>query len=41
MNEAIEAAEKGYRAVRSMSVEQREKIITAIRTLSGRSPDYG
>lgn len=33
MNEAIEAAEKGYRAVRSMSVEQREKIITAIRTL--------
>ena len=31
MNEAIKAAEAGYRAVRSMSVEQREKIITEIR----------
>ena len=31
MNEAIKAAEAGYRAVRAMSVEQREKIITEIR----------
>ena len=34
MNEAIDAAEKGYRAVRSMTVEQREKIITEIRKLT-------
>ena len=34
MNEAIEAAEKGYRAVRAMTVEQREKIITEIRRLT-------
>ena len=34
MNEAIDAAEEGYRAVRSMSVEQREKIITEIRRLT-------
>ena len=34
MNEAIEAAERGYRAVRAMSVEQREKIITEIRRLT-------
>ncbi|MBR2353695.1 MAG: aldehyde dehydrogenase EutE [Clostridia bacterium] len=34
MNEAIEMAEKGYRAVRAMSVEQREKIITEIRRLT-------
>ncbi len=34
MNEAIDAAERGYRAVRSMSVEQREKIITEIRRLT-------
>lgn len=31
MNEAIKAAEAGYRAVRSMSVEERERIITEIR----------
>lgn len=34
MNEAIEAAGEGYRAVRTMSVENREKIITAIRELT-------
>ena len=34
MNEAIEAADRGYRAVRSMTVEQREKIITEIRRLT-------
>lgn len=34
MNEAIDAAEKGYRAVRSMTVEQREKIIAEIRRLT-------
>lgn len=34
MNEAIDAAEKGYRAVRSMTVAQREKIITEIRRLT-------
>ena len=34
MNEAIEVAEQGYRAVRAMSVEQREKIITEIRRLT-------
>ncbi len=33
MNEAIDAAEKGYRAVRDMTVEQREKIISEIRRL--------
>ncbi|MDO4743162.1 MAG: aldehyde dehydrogenase EutE [bacterium] len=31
MNEAISAADKGYKAIRSMSVAQREKIITQIR----------
>ncbi len=31
MNEAIKAAEAGYRAIRAMSVEEREKIITEIR----------
>lgn len=31
MNDAIKAAEAGYRAIRSMSVEEREKIITEIR----------
>ena len=31
MNDAIKAAEGAYRAVRAMSVEQREKIITEIR----------
>ncbi len=34
MNEAIEAAERGYKAVRAMTVEQREKIITEIRRLT-------
>ena len=34
MNKAIEAAEKGYFAVRSMTVEQREKIISEIRKLT-------
>ena len=34
MNEAIDAAERGYRAVRAMTVEQREKIITEIRRLT-------
>ena len=34
MNDAIEAAERGYRAVRAMTVEQREKIITEIRRLT-------
>ena len=34
MNEAIDAAEKGYRAVRAMTVEQREKIIAEIRKLT-------
>lgn len=34
MNEAIAAAKEGYKAVRAMSVEQREKIITVIRELT-------
>ena len=34
MNDAIKAAEAGYRAVRAMSVEQRERIITEIRRLT-------
>ena len=34
MNDAIAAAEIGYRAVRAMSVEQREAIITEIRRLT-------
>ncbi|MCQ2436514.1 MAG: aldehyde dehydrogenase EutE [Clostridia bacterium] len=34
MNEAIEAANRGYKAIRSMSVEEREKIITEIRKLT-------
>ncbi|MBQ9111998.1 MAG: aldehyde dehydrogenase EutE [Clostridia bacterium] len=34
MNEAIDAAERGYRAVRAMTVEQRERIITEIRRLT-------
>lgn len=34
MNDAIRAAETGYRAVRAMSVEQREKIIAEIRRLT-------
>ena len=34
MNDAIKAAEQGYKAVRAMSVEQREAIITEIRRLT-------
>ena len=34
MEEAIEAASAGYRAVRAMSVAQRERVITAIRELT-------
>ena len=34
MEEAIEQANAGYRAVRAMSVAQREKVITAIRELT-------
>ncbi len=34
MNDAIAAAQEGYKAVRGMTVEQREKIITAIRELT-------
>ena len=34
MNEAIAAADEGYRAVRAMSVEEREKIIAEIRRLT-------
>ena len=33
MEEAIEAAEGGYHAVRAMSVAEREKLITKIRDL--------
>ena len=34
MNEAIAQTQKGYLAVRAMTVEQREKIITEIRKLT-------
>ena len=34
MNKAIEAANEGYKAVRAMQVEEREKIITEIRRLT-------
>ena len=34
MNDAIAAANEGYKCVRAMSVEKREKIITAIRELT-------
>ena len=34
MEEAIDAANEGYRAVRAMSVAQREKVITKIRELT-------
>ena len=34
MNKAIEAANEGYKKVRAMSVEEREKIITEIRKLA-------
>ena len=33
MNDAIDAATAGYKAIRAMSVEQREKVITRIREL--------
>ena len=33
MNDAIDAATSGYKAVRAMSIEEREKIITEIRKL--------
>ena len=33
MNDAIDAATAGYKAIRAMSVEEREKVITAIREL--------
>ncbi len=33
MNDAIDAATAGYKAVRAMSLEEREKVISAIRTL--------
>ncbi len=39
MNDAIEAANAGYRAIRSMRVEQREKLITAIRDLTHKEAD--
>ena len=34
MNKAIEAANEGYKKVRAMTVEEREKIITEIRKLT-------
>ncbi len=34
MNDAIEAATVGYKAVRAMSLEEREKVISAIRELT-------
>lgn len=34
MNDAIAAANEGYKAVRAMSVEQREKLITVIREMT-------
>ena len=33
MNDAIEAATAGYKAIRAMSLEEREKVITAVREL--------
>ena len=33
MNDAIDAATAGYKAIRAMSLEEREKVITAIREL--------
>ena len=35
MNDAIDAAERGYKAVRAMTVEQRELIIDEIRRQLG------
>ena len=34
MNDAIEAATQGYKAIRAMSLDEREKIITVIRDLT-------
>ena len=34
MNDAIAAAERGYKAIRAMSLEEREKLITVIRELT-------
>ena len=34
MNDAIAAAERGYKAIRAMTLEERERIITAIRELT-------
>ena len=34
MNDAIDAATRGYKAIRAMSLEEREKIITKIRELT-------
>ena len=34
MNDAIEAAELGYKAIRAMSLDDREKLISVIRTLT-------
>ena len=39
MNAAIEAANEGYKVIRNMSVEQREKVITAIRQLTRAEAD--
>ena len=39
MNDAIEAANAGYRAIRSMRVEEREKLITSIRELIHKEAD--
>ncbi len=33
MNEAIEAASRGYKAIRAMTLEEREKVIANVRTL--------
>ena len=33
MNDAIDAAESGYKAIRAMSLEEREKVIAVIRDL--------
>ena len=39
MNDAIEAATAGYHAVRSMSLEDRERVISAIRDLTRREAE--
>ena len=33
MNDAIDAAESGYKAIRAMSLEEREKVIAIIREI--------